>query len=68
MRNALSLLVARVREGARLMVGMPDYQAYVSHRQTEHPGDAVMTYPEFFKNRQDCRYATGKGKGVSRCC
>ena len=29
---------------ARLMVGVPDYDAYVRHRQTTHPGQPVMTY------------------------
>ena len=52
---------------ARLMVGIPDYETYLEHRRTTHPGEPVMTYEEFFRERQDARYAVGKGK-FSRCC
>jgi len=52
---------------ARLMVGVPDYDAYVRHRQNMHPGEPVMNYEEFFKERQNSRYATAGGK-ISRCC
>ena len=48
-----------------LMIGIPDYQQYVRHCQDHHPGDKVMTYEEFFRNRQDRRY----GKDMpGRCC
>ena len=53
--------------GARLMVGLPDYETYVQHRREKHPGEPVMTYEEFFRERQDARYAFSKGK-ISRCC
>jgi uncharacterized short protein YbdD (DUF466 family) len=52
---------------ARLMVGIPDYDTYVEHRRMKHPGEPVMTFEEFFRNRQDARYAVGRGK-ISRCC
>jgi len=52
---------------ARLMVGVPDYQTYVTHRQTTHPDQPVMTYVEFFRERQDARYAVGKGR-FRGCC
>jgi uncharacterized short protein YbdD (DUF466 family) len=52
---------------ARLMVGIPDYETYVRHRQTVHPGQAVMTYEEFFRDRRDARYAVGKGR-FRACC
>jgi len=51
---------------ARLMVGIPDYQTYVEHRRQTHPDEAVMTYEEFFVERQNARYAFGKGR--LRCC
>ncbi len=43
------------------MVGMPDYENYVEHRQTCHPGEPVMTYEEFFRNRLQARYGVGRG-------
>lgn len=49
---------------ARLMVGVPDYQAYVQHARTAHPDRPVMSYEEFFRNRQHARYSGGAG----RCC
>ncbi len=51
---------------ARLMIGIPDYETYLEHRRTKHPDEPVMTYEEFFRERQDARYASGKGK--FRCC
>ena len=56
-----------VTKTARLMVGVPDYDAYVAHRQANHPGQAIMTYEEFFRERQDARYAVGKGR-FRGCC
>ncbi|MFI4939228.1 MAG: YbdD/YjiX family protein [Burkholderiales bacterium] len=50
----------------RLMVGMPEYSTYVAHRKQEHPGEPVMSYQEFFRERQEARYS-GKGK-AGGCC
>ncbi len=52
---------------ARLMVGVPDYQTYVERRRTIHPGLPVMTYEQFFRERQQARYAVGKGR-FRGCC
>jgi uncharacterized short protein YbdD (DUF466 family) len=52
---------------ARLMVGVPDYDSYVAHRQEAHPDEPVMSYAEFFRERQNARYAVGKGK-FRGCC
>jgi uncharacterized short protein YbdD (DUF466 family) len=51
----------------RLMIGIPDYQTYVSHRQTFHPHEPIMTYEEFFRERQESRYAVGQGR-FRGCC
>ncbi len=52
---------------ARLMVGMPDYENYVEHRRRAHPGEPMMSYEDFFRERQANRYGEGSGK-ISRCC
>lgn len=52
---------------ARLMIGIPDYQTYLEHRRAFHPDDPVMTYEEFFRERQDARFAVGKGR-FRGCC
>lgn len=56
-----------VARTARLMVGVPDYDSYVTHRRQAHPGEPVMTYEEFFRERQSSRYGENGGK-ISRCC
>lgn len=52
---------------ARLMVGIPEYQTYVDRRRISHPGEPIMTYEEFFKERQNVRYAIEKGR-FKGCC
>jgi uncharacterized short protein YbdD (DUF466 family) len=52
---------------ARLMVGVPDYETYVAHRKAVHPGEPVMSFEEFFRERQQSRYGATGGK-ISRCC
>lgn len=56
-----------VVQTARLMVGVPDYRTYVAHRETNHPGKPIMTYEEFFRERQTARYAVSKGR-FRGCC
>jgi uncharacterized short protein YbdD (DUF466 family) len=63
----LSQLYRQFTRTARLMVGVPDYEAYVAHRRAQHPGEPLMTYAEFFRERQDSRYGAKGGK-ISRCC
>jgi len=63
----LKTLLLRLRQTGRLMVGVPDYDTYVEHRRLHHPDQPVMTYEEFFRERQDSRYGGGSGK-IGRCC
>lgn len=63
----LGQLYRQFRKTARLMIGVPDYDTYVAHRNAAHPGEPVMTYAEFFRERQDSRYGAKGGK-ISRCC
>ncbi len=60
-------LYRRLAATARLMVGVPDYDAYVRHRLDMHPDEPVMSYEDFFRERQQSRYGTNGGK-ISRCC
>ena len=52
-------------QSMRLMVGLPEYDTYVSHMETTHPGQPMMTYEEFFRERQEARYGSAKSGG---CC
>ena len=52
---------------ARLMIGIPDYETYVAHRRANHPQEPIMTYVDFFRERQHARYAVGKSR-FRGCC
>ena len=54
-------------DALRLMVGVPNYGAYVAHRQATHPDEPVMDYEAFFRERQQARYGGGQGR-IGRCC
>lgn len=52
-------------QGLRLMVGLPDYDTYLNHREATHPGQPVMPYEEFFRERLEARYG---GRRSGGCC
>lgn len=58
--------ITRAKQSMRLMVGVPDYEAYVNHMKAAHPERPVMSYQEFFRERQEARYGA-KGR-LNRCC
>lgn len=60
----LARMGAYLGQAARLMVGVPDYDAYVQHTRLVHPERTPMTYEEFFRERQEARFGGGAGK----CC
>jgi uncharacterized short protein YbdD (DUF466 family) len=66
-RRRARLVCDMVVQTARLMVGVPDYDTYVLHRQISHPDKPIMTYKEFFRERQEARYSVGKGR-FRGCC
>lgn len=66
MHNTLTLTFRHLTQSLRLMIGVPEYGAYVEHMKTAHPDRPVMTYEEFFRERQEARYG-GKGR-LNRCC
>ena len=51
-------------QSMRLMVGVPEYSTYVNHMRATHPDQPVMSYQEFFRERQEARY----GGKINRCC
>ena len=60
----MQILWSMLVQTCRLMVGVPDYETYVRHRQEKHPGAPWMSHTEFFRERQRKRYESGAGK----CC
>ena len=65
--NDISRMGKYLGQAARMLVGMPDYDTYVQHMQTQHPDQPLMSYEAFFRERQEARYGGGKGRPV-RCC
>ena len=48
----------------KAVVGMPDYERYLEHRRTRHPGEPVLSRREHYEQYLTRRYAGGGG----RCC
>lgn len=65
MLSALAQAGKYLGQSMRLMVGLPEYDTYLAHMEREHPGKPVMTYEEFFRERQEARYGSGRSGG---CC
>lgn len=63
----LATLGRRVSQTANLMVGVPDYDAYVAHRRASHPDQPVLSREAFFRDRLERRYGAGPDR-VMRCC
>ncbi|HRB96874.1 MAG TPA: YbdD/YjiX family protein [Nitrosomonas sp.] len=66
MIHKISQTLRQLSQSMRLMVGMPEYSTYVEHMKTAHPDQSVMSYEEFFRERQEARYGS-KGR-LNRCC
>ncbi|MEW6370729.1 MAG: YbdD/YjiX family protein [Pseudomonadota bacterium] len=65
MLSALAQAGRYLGQSMRLMVGLPEYDTYLAHMEREHPGKTPMTYEEFFRERQEARYGSGRSGG---CC
>ena len=52
---------------ARLMVGVPDYEAYAAHRRSAHPGEPVLSPEAFVAERAERRFGGGPDR-IGRCC
>ena len=60
----LTALISRGATGLRTILGAPDYQRYLSHMKSAHPGDRVMSETEFNHTRLNDRY----NRAGSKCC
>lgn len=64
MMNLISSLLSTTASAVRAVLGVPDYQRYLTHMRTAHPGDRVMSETEFNHTRMNDRY----NRTGSRCC
>lgn len=53
------------RRTANLMIGQPDYDAYVRHAAERHPDQAPLDRISFFRLHEARRFG---GAGGFRCC
>jgi uncharacterized short protein YbdD (DUF466 family) len=53
-----------IRQTCRRLLGIPDYDGYLAHRQQRHPGQAVLSEREFHAEAIDRKY----GAAGPRCC
>ena len=63
----LKRLVGKLRDGARLMVGQGDYDAYVAHMRARHAAQEIMSREAFFRARENARFGAD-GSRAFRCC
>ncbi|MFM2344943.1 MAG: hypothetical protein RLZZ210_1555 [Pseudomonadota bacterium] len=63
--NKIGTYLGKAVQLARLMVGIPNYDAYCKHMQENHSEKQMMTYEEFFKYSQVSRFG---GNGKFKCC
>ena len=56
-------LFSRTASIMRAVLGVPDYDRYLAHMRTAHPGDRVMSETEFRHSRMNDKY-----NRTSRCC
>ena len=63
-RFGLADQVKRVARVIRTIIGAPDYERYVAHVRTCHPGHAVLSREEFAEQRLQARY----NQPGNRCC
>lgn len=60
----IGVLWQRLRQTGALMVGVPDYDAYMQHMRTHHPDLTPLSRADFVQARMAARYG---GKGVGKC-
>jgi uncharacterized short protein YbdD (DUF466 family) len=64
MINFLTSMFSTTASFVRAVLGVPDYDRYLSHMRTAHPGDRIMTETEFRHTRMNDRY----NRAGSKCC
>jgi len=64
MINFIRSMFSTAATFVRAVLGVPDYDRYLSHMRTAHPGDRIMTETEFLHTRMNDRY----NRAGSKCC
>jgi uncharacterized short protein YbdD (DUF466 family) len=64
MINYITSIFSRTASFVRSVLGVPDYERYLAHMRSTHPGDRVMTETEFRHTSMNDRY----NRTGSKCC
>jgi uncharacterized short protein YbdD (DUF466 family) len=64
MINYIANFISRAASVVRAVLGVPDYERYLAHMRTAHPGDRVMSETEYRVTRMNDRY----NRAGSKCC
>ena len=64
MTRSMISLFSRAASALRVVLGFPDYERYLAHMRSAHPGDRVMSETEFRHTRLSDRY----NRAGSKCC
>jgi uncharacterized short protein YbdD (DUF466 family) len=64
MIDFISSMFSRAGSYIRAVLGAPDYERYLAHMRTAHPGDRVMSETEFTHTWMNDRY----NRPGTRCC
>ncbi|HYN80557.1 MAG TPA: YbdD/YjiX family protein [Gemmatimonadaceae bacterium] len=62
--NRLTALVSGIARTLRAMLGVPDYERYMSHCQSHHPDTKPMTKDQFAADLLERKYS----RPGTRCC
>jgi uncharacterized short protein YbdD (DUF466 family) len=64
MMKRLISVCAGVARALRAIVGVPDYERYITHLTEVHPRCAPLSKKQFFRESLEARYS----RPGSRCC
>lgn len=62
--GAVPGVARRVAAVIRRIIGVPDYEAYVAHVRSHHPGQEPISERDFHREQLTARYS----RPGSRCC
>ncbi|QIO08459.1 YbdD/YjiX family protein [Acinetobacter lanii] len=64
--KTIQVIWQRLQQSFRLMVGVPDYQTYLTHMAKHHPDLEPMDSKTFYRYCVDARYPSAGG-GMKKC-
>ncbi len=64
MRSAIEAALRRFLGTVRQVVGAPDYERYLRHHATRHPGEVPLSPRAYYADFVTRRF----GSGPTRCC